>query len=391
MDRAAGPRRRVLVRTEPDRGRQAAPVDERRRDPAHAGAATPAAHRLQRRALPDHRPLLEPFAQPALAAGLGRWWWAVLAVAILGPTLCLLPERLGRNADYFNVSSQAMVRMLGFAALFSLAAYLITPETAAGPNGDPLGFAFNLRYLAPALALALAVAPLAPALSSAPATNQSGGRAGRPSSRDRRPPALWPNSHAAGAVALGVAALVALGRPRSRVEPPPTRARRRRDRARPPRRRGRRLPAPAPLPPRPLRLPAERVLSGEGVGAVPDGPRCARWRRRHVRRLLLVSVLRTGSVEPGDLRRPARPKRVVHADIHLRSMAITGERRPPEIPNNNTRARPVEPEGAQPVTGNRLDRPDPAATAVFTERALGQPIVVFRISGPLDVARCPQG
>ena len=56
--------------------------------------------------------------------------------------------------------------MLGFVALFSLAAYLITPETAAGPAGDPLGFAFNLRYLAPALALALAVAPLAPALSS---------------------------------------------------------------------------------------------------------------------------------------------------------------------------------------------------------------------------------
>ena len=60
--------------------------------------------------------------------------------------------------------------MLGLVALFSLAAYLITPETAAGPSGDPLGFAFNLRYLAPALTLALAVAPLAPALSAAAAT-----------------------------------------------------------------------------------------------------------------------------------------------------------------------------------------------------------------------------
>jgi len=27
---------------------------------------------------------------------------------------------------------------------------------------------------------------------------------------------------------------------------------------------------------------------------------------------------------------------------------------------------------------------------VFTERALGQPIVVFRLRGPLDVASCPQ-
>ena len=110
------------------------------------------------------------FAQPALAAGLGRWWWAVLAVAVIGPMLCLLPApgRLGRNVDYFDVSSQAVVRMLGCVALFSLAAYLITPETAAGPAGDPLGFAFNLRYLAPALALALAVAPLAPALIGTP-------------------------------------------------------------------------------------------------------------------------------------------------------------------------------------------------------------------------------
>ena len=49
--------------------------------------------------------------------------------------------------------------MLGLVALVSLAAYLITPETAAGPAGDPAGFAFNLRYAAPALALSLAVLP----------------------------------------------------------------------------------------------------------------------------------------------------------------------------------------------------------------------------------------
>jgi hypothetical protein len=54
--------------------------------------------------------------------------------------------------------------MLGLVALASLAAYLITPESAAGPAGDPAGFAFNLRYAAPALALCLAVLPLAPPL-----------------------------------------------------------------------------------------------------------------------------------------------------------------------------------------------------------------------------------
>jgi hypothetical protein len=53
--------------------------------------------------------------------------------------------------------------MLGLVALVSLAAYLLTPETAAGPAGDPAGFAFNLRYAAPALALCFALLPLAPA------------------------------------------------------------------------------------------------------------------------------------------------------------------------------------------------------------------------------------
>jgi len=33
---------------------------------------------------------------------------------------------------------------------------------------------------------------------------------------------------------------------------------------------------------------------------------------------------------------------------------------------------------------------DPAAAPVFTEQALGQPIVVFRLRGPLDPAGCSQ-
>ncbi|MGZ4248217.1 MAG: hypothetical protein ACXVUE_07915 [Solirubrobacteraceae bacterium] len=94
------------------------------------------------------------FLQPGLAAGLGRWWTVLVVFAVVGPVLCLLP-RAGRT-----------VRMLGLVALVSLAAYLITPETAAGPAGDPTGFAFNLRYAAPALALCFAVLPLAPAFDS---------------------------------------------------------------------------------------------------------------------------------------------------------------------------------------------------------------------------------
>ena len=91
------------------------------------------------------------YLQPGFASGLGGWWWAILALTVLGPVLTLLP------------GSDARLRVLGLVALASVIGYLITPETAAGPAGAPLGFAFNLRYAAPALIVSLAVLPLAPA------------------------------------------------------------------------------------------------------------------------------------------------------------------------------------------------------------------------------------
>jgi hypothetical protein len=139
------------------------------------------------------------FAQPALAAGLGRWWWAVLGVAIVGPVLCLLPD-----------SSRTLVRMLGAVSLFALAAYLVTPETAAGPAGNPLGFAFNLRYLAPALALSLSVAPLAPARGGPPARTGVVIGLAVLLAGTLAQPQLWPSSHAAGAIAIGAAFLAAV-------------------------------------------------------------------------------------------------------------------------------------------------------------------------------------
>lgn len=89
---------------------------------------------------------------PGFASGLGGWWWAVLALVCLGPVLAIMP-----GAD-------RRLRVLGLVALASIVGYLITPETAAGPAGDPLGFAFNLRYGAPALILSLTLVPLAPLL-----------------------------------------------------------------------------------------------------------------------------------------------------------------------------------------------------------------------------------
>ncbi|HEY4826337.1 MAG TPA: hypothetical protein VIH85_06200 [Solirubrobacteraceae bacterium] len=165
------------------------------------------------------------FAQPALASGLGGWWWALLAGAIIGPLLCLLsalrppsaPRRLGRNPAHMGVSSRATIGMLGAVALFSLAAYLVTPETAAGPAGNPLGFAFNLRYLAPALTLSLVVLPLAPAFEAPAARAALAVALAAALLVTVAEPALWP-AHVPGAVliavvgGLAVAALVAVAR-----------------------------------------------------------------------------------------------------------------------------------------------------------------------------------
>lgn len=137
------------------------------------------------------------FAQPALAAGLGRWWWAVLAVAIIGPLLCLAWPRTDR-----------LTRLLGFTALFALAAYLITPETAAGPAADPVGFAFNLRYLGPALTLSLAVAPLAPPLSAPGARIATAIALAAIMIATVVAPQLWPSTHTAAAIAIGAVAVV---------------------------------------------------------------------------------------------------------------------------------------------------------------------------------------
>ncbi|MGN6867807.1 MAG: hypothetical protein ACTHMY_05315 [Solirubrobacteraceae bacterium] len=155
------------------------------------------------------------FAEPALAAGLGRWWWAIVAVAVAGPALCLLPSPSGRKGQLFPLSSQT--RMLGAVALFSLAAYLITPETAAGPAGNPLGFAFNLRYLAPALTLCLVVAPLAPPLTSLRARTAVVTGLAALLAATLAEPKLWPSTHTLGAIAIGAAAVVLLALTRIRL------------------------------------------------------------------------------------------------------------------------------------------------------------------------------
>jgi hypothetical protein len=85
---------------------------------------------------------------PGIHDAFGALWPLVLAAAI---GACLLAIFAGRDK---------LIRWLGGAALFALVAYLFTPLGAAGAEGEPVGFAINIRYVIPALLAALVLLPL---------------------------------------------------------------------------------------------------------------------------------------------------------------------------------------------------------------------------------------
>jgi hypothetical protein len=85
---------------------------------------------------------------PGIHDAFGVLWPVVLVAAIAA---CLLAIFAGRDK---------LIRWLGGAALFALVAYLFTPLGAAGAEGEPVGFAINIRYVIPALLAALVLVPL---------------------------------------------------------------------------------------------------------------------------------------------------------------------------------------------------------------------------------------
>jgi hypothetical protein len=93
--------------------------------------------------------ILRHWLIPALNLNLGPWWPALVAVAVLGPLVCLFSKR------------DRVILAAALIALASLVAYPFTPLTACGPWGHPYCLSFNIRFGAPALMLALAVTPLA--------------------------------------------------------------------------------------------------------------------------------------------------------------------------------------------------------------------------------------
>ncbi|MDX6607732.1 MAG: hypothetical protein QOD14_2272, partial [Solirubrobacterales bacterium] len=98
-------------------------------------------HNLAHYLLPPDGSVIRHHLIPGLHDSFGDLWPLVLVVVIGGFLLAIFRGRT------------PMIRMLGIVALLSGLAYLVTPLTAAGPQGDPTAFTTNLRYASPAIGL----------------------------------------------------------------------------------------------------------------------------------------------------------------------------------------------------------------------------------------------
>jgi hypothetical protein len=91
---------------------------------------------------------------PGLHDSFGLFWPLVIAGFI------------GAGAWALWRGGEPVVRVLGAVILFTALAYVFTPLTAAGEPGRPIAFEWNVRYIAPAAAIGLALLPALPALRS---------------------------------------------------------------------------------------------------------------------------------------------------------------------------------------------------------------------------------
>lgn len=84
------------------------------------------------------------FFRDGLVVNLGHLWPLIAAAAVAGCVLALL-------------RGSSAARAVALACLAGGIAYVFTPLTAAGPEGSPIAFEINFRYVLPALAPALAL------------------------------------------------------------------------------------------------------------------------------------------------------------------------------------------------------------------------------------------
>jgi hypothetical protein len=85
---------------------------------------------------------------PGLHDAFG-WLWPLIVLGAAAAALLAIFR--GRDR---------IVRWVGIVALFGLVAYLFTPLSAAGAEGEPVGFGINIRYVIPALLAGIVLVPL---------------------------------------------------------------------------------------------------------------------------------------------------------------------------------------------------------------------------------------
>jgi hypothetical protein len=85
---------------------------------------------------------------PGFGGTLGPLWFVVLFAALAGIALGLRRRH------------SRLVRAVALAGAATLVGHIFTPISASGPEGGPYGFASNLRYAAPGLAIGLILLPL---------------------------------------------------------------------------------------------------------------------------------------------------------------------------------------------------------------------------------------
>jgi hypothetical protein len=85
---------------------------------------------------------------PGLHEAFGTLWPLVVVAAAAAALLAVVRGR------------DRIVRWVGVIALFGLLAYLFTPLSAAGAEGEPVGFGINIRYVIPALLAGIVLLPL---------------------------------------------------------------------------------------------------------------------------------------------------------------------------------------------------------------------------------------
>jgi len=111
-------------------------------------------HNVAHYLLPPDGGTIRHHLVPGMHGSFGDLWPLVVAILIGGFLLAIINGRT------------PLIRMLGVVALLSGIAYLFTPLTAAGPEGDPTAFTTNLRYASPAFGLGAMLLAVDPGLGS---------------------------------------------------------------------------------------------------------------------------------------------------------------------------------------------------------------------------------